>query len=351
MGHEGDVPRGDQVGEGSAELDIEEVRNRIRLQQEARAEAEADRMERQYSFIRPFDLAAASYVRQVQDDDRLYLGVVAVDQLTRGHSRGDLTFVTGRPFSGKTQLILNAINYNSSARGIIFTPDETAEMVLAKLVGIRYGVNAEQLEERIKEHDSETMKLVHHVAAVDFSRLIVIDAGLTLEQMGRAVEEAEDHWGAAIDYTVYDYLELLPGDTGFNGVTAKAQAMKRWTKEANVPMLCLHQAKKGDSSRGEQVGMSDMRFGGDDAATAILGVYRKRENKKLPEMDRLGHKNTVSVNVAKNKRPPMLTGEVDLYLHPETGTIRALTRTDLVRDGAPTRSATELLRSSRDGDD
>lgn len=327
------------------QLDLAEVRERIRKQQEARAEDEAARFERQYSFIRPFDLAAASYVRQVQDDDRIYLGVTAVDQLTRGHSRGDLTFITGRPFSGKTQLILNAVNYNSGAHGIIFTPDETSESVLAKLIGVRYGVNAEQLEERVKGSDTETLKLIHHVAAVDFSHLIVIDAGLTCEQMGKAVDEAENHWGAAIDYAVYDYLELLPGDTGFNGVTAKAQALKNWTKTANVPLWCIHQAKRGDGNRGEQVGADDMRFGGDDAATTILGVYRKRDNKKLSDFDRLGHKNTVTVNVAKNKRPPMLTGEVDLYLHPETGLIRALTRTDMVRDGAPTKNAAEMLRS------
>jgi len=330
------------------QLDIDDVRERIRKQQEARTELEAARFEQQYSFIRPFDLAAASYVRQVQDDDRFYLGLTDIDLLTRGHSRGDLTFVTGRPFSGKTQLVLNAVNYNSSAHGIIFTPDETAEMVLAKLVGIRYGVDAKQLEERILTADPETIKLIHHVAAVDFSRLIVVDAGLSIDQMGQAVTEAEDHWQQPIDYAVYDYLELLPGDTGFNGVTAKAQAMKRWTKLANVPMICLHQAKKGDSGRGESVGISDMRFGGDDAATAILGVYRKRENQKLTQLERLGHKNTVTVNVAKNKRPPMLTGETDLYLHPETGLIRSLTKADLVRDGAPTRNAAEMLRSTQE---
>lgn len=331
------------------QLDIDAIRERIRTQQEAQAEVIAATYQREYSIIRPFDLAAASYVRQVQDDDRLYLGVVEVDALTRGHSRGDLTFITGRPFSGKTQLILNAVNYNSSSHGIIFTPDETAEAVLAKLVGIRYGINAEQLEERISNNDPEIVKLIHHVAAVDFSRLIVVDAGLTIDQMGDALEEAEQHWQAAADFAVYDYLELLPGDSGFNGVTAKAQAMKRWTKTANVPMLCMHQAKRGEGNRGESVGADDMRFGGDDAATAILGVFRKRDNKKLNDFDRLGHKNTVTVNVAKNKRPPMLTGEVDLYLHPQTGVIRALTRTDLVRDGAPTKNASEMLSASERG--
>lgn len=330
-------------------LDIEEIRERIERQQEARAAVDAERFKNEYSYIKPFAGTAASYVRQVQDDDRLYLGVPEVDSLTRGHSRGDLVFITGRPFSGKTQITLNAINYNSAGHGLIFTPDESPEAILAKLVGIRYGINAELLEVRIKAEDPETLRLIHHVAAVDFSGLIVVDAGLTTLEMGLALDEAEGHWGCVADYVVYDYLELLPGEGSFNGTTAKAQAMKRWAKEANVPMFCIHQAKRGEGgNRGQQVGMDDMRFGGDDAATAVLGVYRKRDNQKLSDQERHYHRNSVTVNVAKNKRPPMMTGEVDLYMDPATGLVRALSRSDLVRDGKPTTNAAELLAARRD---
>jgi hypothetical protein len=57
------------------------------------------------------------------------------------------------------------------------------------------------------------------------------------------------------------------------------------------------------------------------------------------------HKNTVTVNVAKNKRPPMKTGEVDLYMVAETGHIRTLTQVDQVRDGMPTSNARALLQA------
>lgn len=329
----------------SEALDVTAVAERIRQQQAAAIEAERAKTADKWTFIRPLDVAATNYVKQVQDDERVYLGITPIDELTRGHSRGELVFISGRPFSGKTQLMLSAVNHNSGLHGIIFTPDESAEAVLAKLIAIRYGISSEQLEQRVAAHDVETLKLIHHVAAVDFNKLIVIDAGLTLAEMGRALEEAEQHWQAPADFAVYDYLDLLPGESGFTGTTTKSQAMKGWAKLGNLPVFCLHQAKKGDTNRGESPGIDGMRFGGEDAATAVMLVYRKRDNTKLSEYDRQGHKNTVTVDVAKNKRPPMRTGERDLWMDPLTGHIRPATRDDMLRDGAPTKSAAEMLRS------
>ena len=327
----------------------EEVARRIEAQRNARASAEAEAVARRYEHIRPFGTAAASYVQQVQNDERFYLGINAVDVKTRGHARGELAFITGRAGSGKTQLILNAIHNNSDRHVIVFTPDETPEMVLAKLVALRYGISAEVLEERVKAKDSEYLQIIQHAADRDFSKLIVIDAGLTLEKMGSALDEAEDYWQARCDLAVYDYLEMLPGGTGFSDVAGKAQGMKMWTTTANVPMLCMHQGKRGEgNTRGTAQGMDSMRYGGEAEAIVVLEVFRKRDNKALSPFEREHtHKNTVTVNVAKNKRPPMKTGEVDLYMNPETGHIRALTNVDLTRDGVPTSNAADLLQARR----
>ena len=327
-------------------LDSQAIQARIEEQREARAAAEAESLLGRYEHIRPFGNTAASYVRQVQNDERFYLGLSGVDVKTRGHARGELTFVTGRAGSGKTQVVLNAIHNNSDKHCIIYTPDETPEMVLAKLVAVRYGISAELLEERVKARDSEYLRIVAHAAEEDFKNLIVIDAGLTLEQMGDALDEAEDFWGERCDVCVYDYLELLPGDSGFQGVSAKAQGMKVWTNEADAPMLCMHQGKRGEGQRGIAGGMDTMRYGGEAEAIIVLEVFRKRDDRTRTMHDReVLHKNTVTVNVAKNKRPPMKTGEVDLYMVAETGHIRTLTQVDQVRDGMPTSNARALLQA------
>ena len=332
------------------EFDAESIKRKIEQQREATSAVEAEALARRYELIRPFSGAATAYVRQVQDQDRFLLGLSGVDLKTRGHARGELTFITGRATSGKTQVLLNAVHNNSNKHCLIFTPDETPEAVLAKLVAVRYGIMADVMEERVKVGDDEYLDIVHHAASEDFSRLIVIDSGLTLNQMGQAFDEAEDYWGERCDIVIYDFLELLPGDTSYNGVIAKAQAMKAWTREANVPMFCVRQNKRGEGDqRGKAQGIDGMAYGGEAEATIILEVFRKNQNRALPQWEREHtHKNTVTVNVAKNKRPPMKTGEVDLYMNPDTGHVRTATREDLVRDGAPTRDATEMARAMKE---
>lgn len=334
-----------------SELDFDELHRRIEEQAAQREAAAAAELKQRYALIRPFGAAAQEYVRQIQDEDRFLLGIPGVDAKTRGHRRGELTYVTGRAHSGKTQVILNSVHNNSDKHVLMFTPDESPELVLSKLIAIRHGISSEALEERVKANDPEAIRLVQHAASSDFRKLIVIDAGLRLEQMGQALDEAEDYWQDRCNACIYDYLELLPGDTGFNGVAAKSTAVKGWTNDADVPMLCMHQGKRGDNERGVAQGMDGMRFGGEAEAIVVLEVYRKRDNKRLTDFERMGHQNTVTVNVAKNKRPPMRLGETDLYMDPETGRIRALTHLDMVRDGKPTRNAAEMLAATRKAED
>jgi replicative DNA helicase len=330
------------------EVDLESLRRKLEESQEAKRAAVEEKIARRYSLIRPMDWAADAYVRQVLDADRFFLGIPEIDMKTRGHGRKELTYVTGRRHHGKTQVMLNAVNTNSDKHVLFFTPDESPEIVLSKLIAIRYGVAADALEERIKVRDIETLDLIRHAAASDFRNLIVIDAGLTLQQMGQALDEAEDYWQSKCDVCLYDYLELLPGDASFSGVIGKSQAMKRWTNDADVPMICLHQGKRGEGNEGVAAGMDGMRYGGDSEAFMVLEVYRKRANTKLSESERRYHQDTVTVNIAKNKRPPMRLGEIDLYMNPETGHVRAATHADLVRHGAPSNSATELWRARKD---
>lgn len=331
-------------------LDMDEVRRRVEAAQEAHAAQDAARLAEQYRIIQPLAEAANRFIRQVQDDDRLYLGLAGVDKLTRGHSRGDLVFFTGRPASGKTQVLLNAVNNNSDKHVVIFTPDESPELVLSKLVSIKYTIAAEQLESRIVANDPEALKLVRHVAATDFSKLIVVDETLSITDMGHAIDEAEDYWGERVDAVVYDFLELFAqGESSMGSVSQAAKTFKRFAKKVGAPLFCVHQGKKGDGNRGEAQGMDGMKYAGEAEALCVLEVFRRRENSKLTDYEKAGHANTVTVNVAKNKRPPSRTGEVDLYMNPDTGHVRALSSTDLIRDGAPTTDPAAILRAQQRG--
>jgi replicative DNA helicase len=303
---------------------------------------------RRYRWVKPFSEAADGLIEYAQNPEgRFLLGLHDVDVMTRGFGRGELVYVTGRAHSGKTQVVLNGLNANPDKRIIFFTPDEVSELVLSKLVSIRHGIDAETLEQRIKDGDQYSIELVRKTATRDFPNLIVIDESLTLSQMHEAVREAEDWWGGKTDCVIIDFLELIPGDgEGEVGVVAKSQALKRWGKEIDAPVICLHQGKRSAGPRGQAQGMDGMRYGGDTEAIFVLEVFRKRDDEQMDPWERQRHENTVTVNVAKNKRPPCKKGERDFFMDPNCGLVRPWTATDMAVAGVPQTDAMATVRAA-----
>lgn len=327
-------------------LSLDDIKAAIAVRQTEEQVVEVEEAKKKYQYVRPFTSAAEGLIDYAQNPaGRFMLGIRDIDAMTRGFGKGELTYITGRAHSGKTQLLLQAISNSPSTRVVLFTPDEVAELVLSKLVAMHYNISAEDVEARIKEGDQNTIDMVRRAAAHDFRNLIVVDDSLTLNQMGRALEEAEDWWGAKAEVVIIDFLELIPGeDNGPEGVNAKSQALKRATKHWDVPVLCLHQASRSSGPRGKAAGMGAMRYGGETEAIMVLEVYRRRDDETLDEIDRRRYANSITVSVAKNKRPPSKRGEVDLYIHPEHGTIRPLRDEDLLTFGVPVTTADDAYR-------
>jgi replicative DNA helicase len=327
-------------------LSLDAIKNAIAERQAADAEQAVEDAEKKYRYVKPFTTAADGLIDYASNPEgRFMMGIRDIDAMTRGFGKGELIYCTGRAHSGKTQLILQAISNNPNKRVLIFTPDEVAELVLSKLMSMHYGISAEDVEARIKAGDQSTIDLVRRAASHDFKNLLVIDDSLTLNQMARAYEEATDWWGAPADMVVIDFLELIPGEDGADGVVAKSQALKRWTKQVNTVVFCLHQASRSSGPRGKAAGMNAMRYGGETEAIMVLEVFRKLEDDSLDEFDRRRHASTITVNLCKNKRPPSKKGEVDLHMDPSTGAIRALKDTDMVMFGVPMTTAAEAMQA------
>lgn len=246
-------------------LDLSAIRAEIAKRREAEVAEEQAVAQERYRYVRPFSTAADGLIEFVQNPEgRFCLGLRDIDAKTRGFGRGELVYVTGRAHSGKTQVVMNAIANNPQSRIIMFTPDEVSELILSKLVAIRHGINSEEMERLIKAGDQEVIGLVRQTAEKDFRHLIVIDESLTMEQMEEAVREAEHYWGARTDAAIIDFLELIPGGDGDAvGVASKSQALKRWTKHIDAPVICLHQASRSSGDRGKSAGMNAMRYGGE----------------------------------------------------------------------------------------
>jgi replicative DNA helicase len=293
-----------------------------------------------YRLIHPLSAAADGLIEYIQNPEgRFMLGLTEIDAMTRGFGRGELILVTGRPHSGKTQVVLHSITENAPSRILYFSFDEPDLLVLTKLVGMTHGIDAELLEARIKAHDPQIVDLVRRTATETYPNLIIVDESLSFPQMVEAQREAEDHWGAQCDAVIVDFLELLPSEgEGDAAVSAKAQGMKRFTKGANAPVICIHQNKRGDSKRGKPMGMEGMRFGGEAEAIMVLEVYRKREDETSDPHLRASHEDTVTVSVCKNKRPPAKKGERDYFMNPATGQLASNALLGTGGHGAPRES-------------
>jgi replicative DNA helicase len=329
-------------------LDIEAVRAAIRERNAAEAAAEATAALTHYRYVRPLSLAAESLIDfAANPEGRFMLGLHDIDVMTRGFAPGELIYLTGRSHSGKTVVVTNALLRNQDRPIALFTPDETSELVLCKLVALSRGVDAETLELRIKAGDKTAMQMVRDVAAKDFANLVVFDEGLTVAEMSEALTETADYLGAAPACVFVDFMEILPtqGDD-VDGIPQLSKAVKRWAKAQAWPTIVLRQNSRSSGKRGQSTGMVGMSYGGENDALCVLEVYRKREDPEMDQFERLRHANTVTVTLAKNKRPPSKLGEVDFYMEPSTGLIRPLRDGDLSLAGVerPPLSAAAAVR-------
>jgi hypothetical protein len=263
----------------------------------------------------------------------------------RGIAPGEIAMVLGFAHGGKTLLLLHSLKHNKEKHIALFIPDEPKELVLIKLTCITHNIDARILEERIAKNDKEAINLMRETAYEHFPNLAVFDQSLSSADMERGYNEVCDVWNQAPELVVVDFLELVQaGET----VPEKATFLKGFGRKHDVPMLVLHQTSRHAGADGKKLTMSSGSYGGEQQATAILGVRRKKYeiqseitelieklNRSSSErtQERLDflryeqkiHEHTVTVNLLKNKRPAgQLVDDVDFELNAATGRLRDL---------------------------
>jgi replicative DNA helicase len=294
----------------------------------------------------PLSEAADSFVRWAQSpQERVHLGISRIDKELRGIAPGEIAMMLGFAHGGKTLLLLHALRNNRDKHIAMFIPDEPRQLVLTKLTCMHHGIDARELEARVAADDQEAIDLLRRTAEEDFPNLAVFDQPLTSSDMERAYGEVCDVWGQVPELVVVDYLDLVEaGET----VPDKATFLKGFGRRHDVPILVLHQTSRHAGADGAKLTMSSGSFGGEQQATSIIGVRRKKyqiahEMYELIEkldrshseraQDRLEllrheakvHEHTVTVSLLKNKRPAgQLVDDIDFELDTATGRLREL---------------------------
>lgn len=305
------------------------------------------------SFYRPLEEAADDFVRWAQSPhERVYTGFPDLDREMRGIAPGELCMVIGYSHSGKTLTLLEMLKANRKRHVIYFVPDEPRTLVLIKLACNLHGINALDLERDISNDEPAAIELLRSTAVDHYPTLAVFDESLALSDMERATHEVSDLWGCPPDLVVFDYLELLQG--GGEDVPSKANTIKAWGRRHDVPMLVLHQTSRTSGSDGKKLSISSGAFGGEQQATHIIGVRRKRFDiqaqireleekvdraaageKLIHRLDELRyeekvHEWTLTMNLVKNKRPGgRLLDDMDFEIELGSGRLTRLKRGDL----------------------
>lgn len=325
--------------------DITDIQEKLAEREAAFAQAKADWAEDICPEVRPLLKVVESYVDYIQNPEgRIMLGIHDMDLMMRGIGKGELCFVFGQLHQGKTQLVLNIVAHNHDKRILYYTPDEMAEEVFTKLVAIKYGVDAETLEARIKAGDQEAIDLLKQAATQDFTNLGIVDESMGLKKLNEVcVQMEEDLWEAECDLIVIDYLGSIPGYAD-EGMAAKA--LKGFVKNERRRVLCIQQGHKDQSKRGKFQGVHGMLYGGQNEANFLIEVVRPGDAEGLSQFERIALQDVLGWKLWKNKRPPCKKGGGQLYLHPTCGSTCTWGPEHAVAAGAATRDALTAVKAN-----
>jgi len=300
-----------------------------------------------FNYFTPLEKAADDYVHWAQTPhERVYTGFADIDSEMRGIAPAELCLVNGYSHSGKTLALLQILVANKDKRVVYFCPDEPRTLTLIKLACVVHGVDANQLEQQIANNDRQAISLLKDTAREHFPNLAVFDQTVSLLDMERSLSEVSDAIGDP-QLIVVDYLELLTG--AGEDVPSKANAIKAFGKRHNKPLLVLHQSSRSSGADGKKMTISSGAYGGEQQATHIIGVRRKRfeiegyirdlqgklersanTEKIMEKIESLQyelriHMDTVTLNLVKCKRPAsQLLDDMDFTIEYGTGRLHRL---------------------------
>ncbi len=322
----------------------------------ARLDHVADAQQWEGRYIEPCSSAYVGLTEALSStDERVYLGLGDIDLRTRGFGPKELILVLGFAHAGKTQLVNTTILNNLDKRVLFFSMDDPREMILLKLACMHLGRNAEDVERDLRRGDETLKRTLRSFATEQLRNLLIVDQSLGLGGMSEAIAEATTYWGAPPQLTILDYLGSMRGnghsDEEGESIKKKADSLKAWVKDKPFPTIVLHQNTRGKGAPGEPITMLSGAYGGEQEATMVIGVRRKRDSQDLDDWQRKNERNTITLHLVKNKRPPgrlSPTDGDDFFMEPETGLIRTLRDSDRVQQGLGLKTAEQAVAAAKD---
>lgn len=256
-------------------------------------------------FKRPSDLLDGFidvFVDRPRQLSGLPSGLSDLDAITGGFGPGTLTFIAGRPSSGKTAFLRNLVEHATLRlnKGVaVFTLEASAGQFMRRLVASCARVDLDAL--RAEEDERAVQRLSDCRAELQDARLW-IDGSPSLsigDLRGRAHELAAHE---KLDLIVLDYLQMLSdedAESRHEDVARSVRGLKQLALELEIPVVAASQVQRVVENRvSKRPFPSDLRESGTLEEVADLVIFIHRDEMYDPHSDRPG---TAEMIVAKNR--------------------------------------------------
>lgn len=214
-------------------------------------------------------------------------GFQALDNLIGGWRPGTLSFLAGRPGSGKTSLAWSlAMNAARAGVGVFICSEEMLrESIVDRAVSGHTSIDTSTMEKR--DFNPHHWKLIA-AALAEFSRLPIVieDEGpQSLASIRRKIQLAarklKETYGVELGLVFIDYLQLtteegLEARSREEAISRVSKGFLQTAKRLKVPVVALSQlSRKCDERTDKRPQLSDLRESGslEQDAWTVVGLY------------------------------------------------------------------------------
>lgn len=254
-------------------------------------------------------------------------GFIDLDNQLSGLQPSDFILVAARPSVGKTAFILNITEHMALKKNIpvaIFSLEMSKEQLINRVMAQHSMVDSQKI--RVGNlNDNEWAKIMETADVVANSEIIIDDTpGISIGELRskcRKLKLEKD-----IQIVIIDYLQLMSGSGKVSSreqeISEISRSLKAIARELNVPVIALSQLNRAVESRPDRKPiMADLRESGSIEQDADVIMLLSR---KYNEEEKIEDRNTIIVNVAKQRNGPV--GEIELLWIPQYTKFQSIAR-------------------------
>lgn len=248
----------------------------------------------------------------------LSTGFHAIDNLTGGLQKGEVTILAGRTSMGKTAMAINiARNVAQSEPVLMFSLEMDALSICERLLAMAAKADLRRMRDGMLSNESR-QNIVAASGDVTALKMRIEDtSGRTVPQIASVCRRQQRRDGLSL--IVIDYLQMLYPENGkdqrHEQVAKISRGIKTLARELSVPILCLAQLnRQTTTAKDNRPALSHLRESGaiEQDADVVMFPHRpayysggKCEGPSRSE--------EAEVIIAKNRNGP--TGSVDVVWH------------------------------------